>query len=50
MVSAQAKLLLGDGLPGGQGGRNRRVVVGEERICGVCHKRLGGSVVSVLPE
>ncbi|KAI9797654.1 MAG: Vacuolar morphogenesis protein 6 [Candelina submexicana] len=50
VVRAQATLLLGDGLPGAQGGRNRRVVVGEERVCGVCHKRLGGSVVSVLPE
>ncbi|KAI9717023.1 MAG: hypothetical protein M1812_004958 [Candelaria pacifica] len=50
VVRAQAMLLLGDGLPGAQGGRNRRVVVGEEQVCGVCHKRLGGSVVSVLPD
>lgn len=50
VVSAQAALLLGDGLPGGVGGRNRRVVVGEDRVCGVCHKRLGGSVVAVLPD
>ncbi|KAF3020651.1 Vacuolar morphoproteinsis protein 6 [Neopestalotiopsis sp. 37M] len=49
LVDTQALLLLGDGMPGGQGGRNRRVVVGEERICGVCHKRLGNSVVAVLP-
>jgi hypothetical protein len=49
-VSAQAALLLGDGLPGGAGGRNRRVVVQDERVCGVCHKRLGGSVVAVLPD
>ncbi|KAH6688284.1 vacuolar sorting protein 39 domain 1 [Plectosphaerella plurivora] len=49
-ISSQALLLLGDGVPGGQGGRNRRVAVTEERLCGVCHKRLGGSVVSVLPD
>lgn len=59
LVTSQALLLLGDGLPalpgsgggvGGRvGGRNRRVVIGEERVCGVCHKRLGGSVVAVLP-
>ncbi|KAI1631975.1 AvaB protein [Biscogniauxia mediterranea] len=50
LVNTQALLLLGDGVPGGQGGRNRRVVVGEERVCGVCHKRLGNSVVAVLPD
>ena len=47
VVSAQARLLLGDGIPGGNAGRNRRVVVSDERVCGVCHKRLGGSVVAV---
>lgn len=31
-------------------GRSRHVVVSEERVCGVCHKRLGRSVVSVLPD
>ncbi|KAI8625088.1 SPX-domain-containing protein [Xylariaceae sp. FL1651] len=31
LVNTQALLLLGDGIPGGQGGRNRRVVIGEER-------------------
>ncbi|KAI1815086.1 AvaB protein [Poronia punctata] len=50
LVNTQALLLLGDGLPGGQGGRNRRVVIAEERVCGVCHKRLGNSVVAVLPD
>ena len=64
MVRAQAGLLLGedDGNGGradaagsfnavGTGsGRNRHVVVGEERVCGVCHKRLGRNVVSVLPD
>ncbi|KAI1343626.1 SPX domain-containing protein [Xylariaceae sp. FL0016] len=50
LVDSQALLLLGDGMPGGQGGRNRRAVIGEERVCGVCHKRLGNSVVAVLPD
>ena len=50
VVSAQAELLLGDGIPDGNGGRNRRVIVSEERVCGVCHKRLGGSVIAVLPD
>ncbi|KAL2753752.1 hypothetical protein ACRALDRAFT_1065035 [Sodiomyces alcalophilus JCM 7366] len=49
-IASQALLLVGDGIPGGQGGRNRRVVITEERLCGVCHKRLGGSVVAVLPD
>jgi hypothetical protein len=44
VVNAQAELLLGEA------GRNRRVLVQEERVCGVCHKRLGGSVVAVLPD
>lgn len=47
MVAAQARLLLGED---GSGGRNRRVVVSEERVCGTCHKRLGGSVVAVMPD
>ena len=50
LVACQALLLLGDGIPGGHGGRNRRVVISEERVCGVCHKRLGGSVVAVMPD
>jgi Vam6/Vps39-like protein vacuolar protein sorting-associated protein 39 len=50
LVDTQSLLLLGDGVPGGQGGRNRRVVIGEERVCRVCHKRLGNSVIAVLPD
>jgi hypothetical protein len=50
VVSAQAALLLGEGILDGNGGRNRRVIVSEERVCGVCHKRLGGSVIAVLPD
>ncbi|KAJ5038022.1 uncharacterized protein L3040_006895 [Drepanopeziza brunnea f. sp. 'multigermtubi'] len=50
VVSAQAELLLGDGALGNKGGRNRRVAVSEERVCGVCHKRIGRSVIAVLPD
>ncbi|KJR83937.1 AvaB protein [Sporothrix schenckii 1099-18] len=58
VLAAQASLLLGrddyaTGGVGGQvapGGRNRRVAISEERACGVCHKRIGGSVVAVLPD
>lgn len=54
VLAAQASLLLGSddgvGLPSVPGGRNRRVAISEERACGVCHKRLGGSVVAVLPD
>ena len=46
----EARLRLGDGVPGGNGGRNRRVVIGETRVCGVCHKRFGGSAIKVLPK
>lgn len=49
-MAAQAELLLGDGVPGNLGGRNRRVVVSDERVCGVCHKRIGRSVIAVLPD
>lgn len=59
VLAAQASLLLGRDDYGGNGGfnraaaaggRNRRVAISEERACGVCHKRLGGSVVAVMPD
>ncbi len=50
LSSEEAKLRLGDGVHGGNGGRNRRVVITEDRVCGVCHKRFGGSAIKVLPE
>jgi hypothetical protein len=50
LVASQAVLLLGDGVPGRQGGKNRRVVISDERVCGVCHKRLGASVVAAMPD
>ena len=43
-VRAQAGLLLGEK------GRQRKVRVDDERVCPVCHKRLGGSVISVFPD
>lgn len=55
-LSVAAQLHLGDGVQDGQSGRNRHVVVTDDRHCGVCHKRLaggmrvGGSVVAVLPD
>ena len=48
--SEEAKLRLGDGVRGGNGGRSRRVVITEDRVCGVCHKRFGGSAIKVMPE
>lgn len=48
--SEEAKLRLGDGVRGGNDGRNRRIVITEDRLCGVCYKRFGGSVIKVLPE
>ncbi|UKZ95288.1 uncharacterized protein TrAFT101_010137 [Trichoderma asperellum] len=55
-ISVAAELQLGDGKPGAQGGRNRHVVIHDERHCVVCHKklaggmRMGGSVVAVLTD
>ena len=48
--SEEAKLRLGDGISGGNGGRNRRVVITDDRVCGVCYKRFGGSAIKVLPK
>jgi hypothetical protein len=49
-MKSEAALVLG--VPGGGGnkGRNRFVTVSEDRVCGMCHKRLGGSVISVFPK
>jgi len=49
-IGEEAKLHLGDGRPGGNAGRNRSVVITEERVCKVCHKRFGGSAIKVMPE
>ncbi|PHH65430.1 hypothetical protein CDD81_2534 [Ophiocordyceps australis] len=55
-ISIAARLHLGNDETGGQGGRNRHVVITDERHCVVCHKklgggmRIGGSVIAVLPD
>jgi Vam6/Vps39-like protein vacuolar protein sorting-associated protein 39 len=49
-VRMQAGLLLGEGVAGANGGRGRKVRIDDEKVCGVCFKRLGGSVISVFPE
>ena len=49
-IKTQARLLLGEGSTGGTKARSRHVTIAEERVCGICHKRLGGSVISVFPE
>lgn len=52
VVSAreEATLRFGEEASRGKGGRNRRVVIAEDRVCGVCYKRFGGSAIKVLPE
>ncbi|KAK5095706.1 Vacuolar morphogenesis protein 6 [Exophiala xenobiotica] len=63
-VRVQARLLLGTGEDGDPGavtssggmseaaskGRRQKIVIDEERVCRVCHKRLGGSVISAFPD
>ena len=50
-MQVQTQLAIGEGVRrNGAGSRARHVTVTEERICGVCHKRLGGSVINVFPE
>ncbi|KAM7194088.1 hypothetical protein V8F33_007415 [Rhypophila sp. PSN 637] len=52
LVATQARLRFGDAVPWGvaPGGMHRQVVISEERVCRVCHKRLARSVVAVLPD
>ncbi|KAJ5927916.1 hypothetical protein N7466_006872 [Penicillium verhagenii] len=47
-MQTEAQLTLGENVRGGT--RARHVTITEERICGVCHKRLGGSVINVFPD
>lgn len=49
-IKTQAQLLFGEGLPSDNKARSRHVTITEERVCRICHKRLGGSVISVFPE
>ncbi|KAF2089907.1 hypothetical protein K490DRAFT_36305 [Saccharata proteae CBS 121410] len=46
-VAVEAALLLGEG---GKGGRNRHVVISDERHCQVCGKRFGASAIRVYPD
>ena len=48
-VKAQAQLLVGEG-SGVKSSRSRHVTITEERVCGICHRRIGGSVIDVFPE
>ncbi|KAH8705968.1 AvaB protein [Talaromyces proteolyticus] len=49
-IKTQAQLLVGEGLPDNNKARSRHVTITEERVCGICYKRLGGSVISVFPD
>ncbi|KAK5106521.1 Vacuolar morphogenesis protein 6 [Lithohypha guttulata] len=64
-VRVQARLLLGNGEDGDPGaklgpsepisdaaakGRRRKIVINEDRVCRVCHKRLAGSIISAFPD
>ncbi|KAF2005084.1 hypothetical protein P154DRAFT_457631 [Amniculicola lignicola CBS 123094] len=59
-IDIEAQVLFGDGKAVGSDGRggvrkvpgglSRRVVIDEERHCGVCHKRFGGSAIRVYPD
>ena len=49
-LEEDARLRLGAGQPGGHLGRSRSVVIAEDRVCGVCHKRFGGSAIKILPK
>ena len=46
----EAMLRLGDGLTASKGGRSRKVIISEDRLCGVCHKRFGASAIKILPK
>ncbi|KAF9895047.1 Vacuolar morphogenesis protein 6 [Aspergillus nanangensis] len=48
-VKARAQLYVGEGIDG-RSSRSRHVTITEERVCGICHKRIGGSVINVFPE
>ncbi|KKK14836.1 hypothetical protein AOCH_004938 [Aspergillus ochraceoroseus] len=48
-LKARAQLLVGEGTDG-RSSRSRHVTVTEERVCSVCHKRIGGSVINVFPD
>ena len=49
-TAEDGRLRFGDETSRGKGGRNRRVVITEDKVCGVCYKRFGGSAIKVLPK
>ena len=50
-VKMQAHLLVGDGAHyGNSDTRARHVTITDEKVCGICHKRIGGSVINVFPK
>lgn len=48
-IKTRAQLLVGEGIDS-RSSRSRHVTITEERVCGICHKRIGGSVINVFPE
>ncbi|KAL4892431.1 vacuolar sorting protein 39 domain 1-domain-containing protein [Aspergillus ambiguus] len=48
-LKTRAQLLVGEGIDP-RSSRSRHVTITEERVCGICHKRIGGSVINVFPE
>ncbi|KAL2788388.1 HbrB-domain-containing protein [Aspergillus keveii] len=48
-IKTRAQLLVGEGTDG-KSSRSRHVTVTDERVCGVCYKRIGGSVINVFPD
>ncbi|KAL2847450.1 HbrB-domain-containing protein [Aspergillus pseudoustus] len=48
-IKTRAQLLVGEGTDG-KSSRSRHVTVTEERVCSVCYKRIGGSVINVFPD
>ncbi|KAL2867181.1 putative vacuolar morphogenesis protein AvaB [Aspergillus lucknowensis] len=48
-IKTRAQLLVGEGTDG-KSSRSRHVTVTEERVCSICHKRIGGSVINVFPD
>ncbi|KAL4865372.1 hypothetical protein BDV12DRAFT_150353 [Aspergillus spectabilis] len=48
-IKTRAQLLVGEGTDG-RSSRSRHITVTEERVCSVCHKRIGGSVINVFPD
>ncbi|KAI9372649.1 hypothetical protein BJX61DRAFT_533804 [Aspergillus egyptiacus] len=48
-IKTRAQLLVGEGTDW-KSSRSRHFTVTEERVCSICHKRIGGSVINVFPD